>query len=116
MPASVNPPPAIATKTNLKAIHSPQGAESFNPVAVPSPLAKRIIDATSPAKAIAHRSEVTAVYVQDDKNKLSLRQIRLGEALPDNQVEVLAGLSAGEKIILDPVSAAAAITLVGQNE
>jgi len=64
-----------------------------------------------PAQAVAHRSEVTAVYVQGDKGSLSLRQVRLGEALPDNRVEVLAGLSAGENVVLDPVAAAAAITL-----
>lgn len=69
-----------------------------------------------PLQAVAHRSEVTAVYVQDDKGKLSLRQIRLGEVLPENQVEVLAGLSAGETIMLDPVAAAAAVTLAGQNK
>lgn len=69
-----------------------------------------------PVQAVAHRSEVTAVYVQDDKGALILRQVRLGEMLPEHQVEVLAGLSAGEKIILDPVAAAAAITLAGQNK
>jgi RND family efflux transporter MFP subunit len=67
-----------------------------------------------PAKAVAHRSEVTAVYVQDAKGKLNLRQVRLGETLADGQVEVLAGLSVGENVVLDPVAAAAAITLVTQ--
>jgi RND family efflux transporter MFP subunit len=69
-----------------------------------------------PAQAVAHRSEVTAVYVKDEKGTLSLRQVRLGEVLPDNQVEVLAGLSAGETVVLDPVAAAAAITLASENK
>ncbi|MBI1422815.1 MAG: efflux RND transporter periplasmic adaptor subunit [Gammaproteobacteria bacterium] len=68
-----------------------------------------------PRQAVAHRSEVTAVYVKGEKG-IDLRQIRLGEGLPDNQVEVLAGLSAGEKVILDPVAAAAAITLASQTK
>jgi len=68
-----------------------------------------------PVQAVAHRSEVTAVYVKDAKGGLSLRQVRLGDVLPDNQVEVLAGLSAGDNVVLDPVAAAAAITLASQN-
>lgn len=67
-----------------------------------------------PKQAVAYRSEVTAVYVQDDKGGLSLRQVRLGESLPGNRVEVLAGLSVGEHVVLDPVAAAAAITLAAQ--
>jgi len=67
-----------------------------------------------PLKAVAHRSEVTAVYVKDAKGGLSLRQVRLGEIMPDQQVEVLAGLSAGETVVLDPVTAAAAITQAAQ--
>jgi len=67
-----------------------------------------------PTGAVAHRSEVTAVYVEDTKGGLSLRQVRLGEVMPDKQVEVLAGLSAGEKVVLDPVAAAAAITRAAQ--
>ena len=69
-----------------------------------------------PAQAVAHRSEVTAVYVKDAKGGLSLRQGRLGETLPENQIEVLAGLSAGENVVLDPVAAAAAITLALENK
>ena len=69
-----------------------------------------------PSQAVAHRSEVTAVYVIDSKGALSLRQVRLGGVLPDNQVEVLAGLSAGETVVTDPVAAAAAITLALENK
>lgn len=62
-----------------------------------------------PADAIVTRSEVTAVYVVSNDNTASLRQVRLGQAF-DNRVEVLAGLSAGEKIALDPVAAGRAVT------
>lgn len=57
-----------------------------------------------PASAVVHRSEVTAVYVVSD-GKISFRQIRVGRELPDNQVEVLAGMDAGEKVALDPIRA-----------
>ncbi|MEQ1662583.1 MAG: efflux RND transporter periplasmic adaptor subunit [Thiobacillus sp.] len=57
-----------------------------------------------PASAVLRRSEVTAVYVVT-KDRVSLRQIRLGTPTARGQVEVLAGLSAGELIALEPVKA-----------
>ena len=64
-----------------------------------------------PAPAVLRRGEVTAVYVIDDKNAARLRQVRLSEPFtaggqtPGGFHEVLAGLSAGEKVALDPVKA-----------
>ncbi|MBT9568399.1 MAG: efflux RND transporter periplasmic adaptor subunit [Thiobacillus sp.] len=57
-----------------------------------------------PASAVVRRSEITAVYVVS-KNTVSLRQIRLGVTSARGQVEVLAGLSAGDTIALEPVKA-----------
>lgn len=59
-----------------------------------------------PSSAVAYRSEVTGVYVVDDNNMPSLRQIRVGRETADGKIRVLAGLSSGEKIALDPVHAA----------
>ncbi len=59
-----------------------------------------------PAQAVAYRSEVTAVYVIDEEGGISFRQIRTGRTLPAGEIEVLAGLSAGEVVALDPVAAA----------
>ena len=58
-----------------------------------------------PASAIVHRSEVTGVYVVSD-SKVVFRQIRAGRHHGDAGQEVLAGLSAGEQVALDPVQAA----------
>ena len=58
-----------------------------------------------PASAVLRRGEVTAVYVVDAKGRLHLRQVRLGEAYAGGDREVLAGLSAGERVALDPVKA-----------
>ncbi len=58
-----------------------------------------------PAPAILRRSEVVAVYVVDDKNAPRLRQVRLGEATEKGEVEVLSGLTAGERVATDPVKA-----------
>ena len=58
-----------------------------------------------PVSAVLHRSEVVAVYVVDAKGGVKLRQVRLGEATVDGAVEVLAGLSPGEQVTLDPIKA-----------
>jgi hypothetical protein len=58
-----------------------------------------------PQAAVLRRSEVTAVYVQDAEGRAQLRQVRLGESAGNGQVEVLAGLSVGERVALDPVRA-----------
>ncbi len=58
-----------------------------------------------PAQAVVRRSELTAVYVVDDKERVSLRQIRLGEPAGEGEVEVLAGLMPNERVALDPVRA-----------
>ena len=58
-----------------------------------------------PRSAVVHRSEVTGVYVVDDKGDARLRQVRLGEASDEHYVEVLAGVRPGERVALDPVRA-----------
>ena len=58
---------------------------------------------TVPPAAVMRRGEVTAVYVLDDAGLARLRQIRLGEAVSGGEIEVLAGISAGERISLEPV-------------
>jgi RND family efflux transporter MFP subunit len=58
-----------------------------------------------PAAAIVRRAELTAVYVLDPDGRPLLRQVRLGRAAADG-VEVLAGLSAGDRVALDPPAAA----------
>ncbi|HQQ62451.1 MAG TPA: efflux RND transporter periplasmic adaptor subunit [Pseudomonadales bacterium] len=57
-----------------------------------------------PASSVVHRSEVSGAYVLDQKGRLQLRQLRLGNRFGDQQ-EVLAGLSEGEQVALDPVAA-----------
>lgn len=59
-----------------------------------------------PEQAVVYRGEVTGVYVVDDNGRVTLRQIRVGKTTPNNKVVVLAGLSAGERVALDPVAAA----------
>jgi multidrug efflux system membrane fusion protein len=58
-----------------------------------------------PARAVVRRAELTAVYVVGADGRALLRQVRLGRAHGDT-VEVLAGVSAGERVVLEPQAAA----------
>jgi RND family efflux transporter MFP subunit len=58
-----------------------------------------------PRSAVVRRAELNAVYVVDAKGVALLRQVRLGRGVGDS-VEVLSGLSAGERVALDPQAAA----------
>jgi len=58
-----------------------------------------------PSSAVAHRSEVTAVYVMEEQN-ISMRQIRAGHYLDNGMIEVLSGLQENEQVVTDPVLAA----------
>lgn len=59
-----------------------------------------------PEKAVVVRSEVIGVYVINKEGQPSLRQVRLGRKLDNENISILAGLDAGETIALDPVQAA----------
>jgi len=64
---------------------------------------------TVPAAAVLRRGEVAAVYVQLPDGRLSLRQLRLGDQVGPGEIEVLAGLVAGDKVVTDPVKAGIAL-------
>lgn len=56
-----------------------------------------------PADAVVRRSELSAVYVADE-DRVTLRQVRLGRRYGEF-IEVLAGLSEGEHVAIEPVAA-----------
>jgi RND family efflux transporter MFP subunit len=58
-----------------------------------------------PVRAVVPRAELTGVYVVGADGRALLRQVRLGRAR-DDTVEVLTGVSAGERVVLDPHAAA----------
>jgi len=53
-----------------------------------------------PRKAIVERGQLTGIFVKDEKDVLAYRLIKMGAAY-GNDVEVLAGLKAGESIVVD---------------
>lgn len=58
-----------------------------------------------PAKAIVRRAEMTGLYVIGPNGRPVLRQVRLGRPGNDT-VEILAGVTAGERVAIDPQAAA----------
>ncbi|MDE2503962.1 MAG: efflux RND transporter periplasmic adaptor subunit, partial [Burkholderiales bacterium] len=60
-----------------------------------------------PATAVVRRAEMTGLYVLDGAGKPQLRQVRLGRS-EGALVEILAGVSAGERVVTDPQAAARA--------
>lgn len=57
-----------------------------------------------PVGAVLARGEVRAVYVVDSARTISLRQVRLGPVV-DQEVEILAGLAAGDEVAVDAAEA-----------
>lgn len=58
-----------------------------------------------PARALVRRAELTAVYVVGADGRPLLRQVRIGRASGD-AIEILSGVSQGERVALDPQAAA----------
>ena len=54
-----------------------------------------------PSTAVVHRGQLQGVYVVDDQKIANLRFVTLGRKV-NAGVEVLSGLTAGERIVLDP--------------
>ena len=66
-----------------------------------------------PKSAVVYRSELVGVYVADERQQLSFRQVRAGDIVA-GKVAILAGLSEGEKVAINPVRAG--IELKAQRE
>ena len=57
-----------------------------------------------PASAVVRRSEMTGLYVVNPEGLAVLRQVRLGSTKGD-LVEILSGVSKGDKVAVDPQAA-----------
>ncbi len=62
---------------------------------------------TVPARSVVRHAEMTGLYVVGADGRPLLRQVRLGPVQGDS-VEILSGVSAGERVALDPQAAARA--------
>lgn len=108
-PASVQLLPAAnaSTHTTPLRVNLPSGATltpgSFARVHLPIGNSNK---ASVPQTAVVQRSELTAVYVLNKDNYPLLRQVRVGEKLAGNEVEILAGLGEGENVCTEAKQAA----------
>ncbi len=59
----------------------------------------------APTVALVQRGEITGVYVLGDRDQLRFRSVLTGRMQENGTIVILAGLSEGEKIVLDPVRA-----------
>ena len=66
-----------------------------------------------PAAAVVHQGEVDAAYVVDADGRITFRYLRLGTPAADGRVPVLAGLTAGERVAIDPLTAVVAYKAQG---
>ncbi len=99
-----------ATHTVLVRVPLPAGLVgvapgSFARIWVPEVGQEGVARLLVPRSAVVRRAELSAVYVVDAKGVALLRQVRLGRSVGDS-VEVLSGVSAGERVALDPQAAA----------
>lgn len=99
---SVNP----ASRTSLlKASIKGAGLKSGLYAKVKIPVGKKTVLAV-PGSAVVRRGGLTGVYSVDDKGIISYRLIRAG-AVYGRDVEVLSGISPGEKVVAEGVEKAA---------
>ena len=73
---------------------------------LPGDVSGRSASVWLPAGAVVRRAEMAGAYVVDAEGRPLLRQVRLGRAV-GGEVEVLSGVSAGEKVAADAQAAAA---------
>ena len=103
---------AVRIRVQLPALDVPPQPGLTAKVAFPA--VKGAAFPRAPTSALVRRGEVTAVYVLSD-GRLSLRQVRLGDAAGD-QVDVISGLKPGEMIATDPVAAQQALVAARKDD
>ncbi len=103
-----------ATHSVRVRIDLPDGVEGLRPgaltkVVFPMGAVERLL---VPHVAVVRRSELVGVYVVGEDGVVTLRQVRVGRRGPEDRIEVLAGLEAGERVAIDPLQAALSLKQV----
>ncbi|MCX7945369.1 MAG: efflux RND transporter periplasmic adaptor subunit [Hydrogenophilus sp.] len=105
--------PSVDPRTQTRSVRADLPADAGQ-VLVPGSFARVELSAAGgerlvvPQQAVIRRGELTAVYVATERG-WRLRQVRLGETVAENRVQVLAGLAEGDRVALDPVKAGLAV-------
>ena len=97
------PPPAPGPAADPATLLAPGlFARAWLPGAVGGPARLHV-----PARSVVRHAEMTGLYLVGADGRPVLRQVRLGSVQGDS-VEILSGVSAGERVALDPQAAARA--------
>ena len=80
----------------------PGGPGMYAEVMIPDVNAPVNILPIIPNSAVVWRGSLPAVFIHNDKNKSELRLLRLGETVDNNNISVLSGIRAGERIYAQP--------------
>lgn len=95
----------LAVPAGLKGVAPGMFARVWLPAGAARPDGANAERLSVPARAVVRRSEMTGVYVLNAQGKPLLRQVRLGPVQGD-RVEILSGVSKGERVAVDPQAAA----------
>lgn len=105
--AELSPSAEAAARTVPVKLSVPAGTAvrsgEFVRLRVPGPVVRRL---SVPASALSVLGQMERVFVITSDAvagpRATLRLVRTGSALPDGSVEILAGLEAGERVVLNP--------------
>lgn len=97
-PAANGQVPTFTVRIELPTLE--QGPLPGSAVTVRFPV-EEVVELRIPQRAVVQRSEASLVYVLADGGRGSLRAVRLGQR-DGESVEVLAGLTSGDRIVLEP--------------
>ncbi|MBF0251418.1 MAG: efflux RND transporter periplasmic adaptor subunit, partial [Alphaproteobacteria bacterium] len=81
---------------------TPGGPGMYAEIRVPDQSSAHRAAPVVPTEALVWRGSFPSVFVMEDDGNLSLRLVRLGVALEDGRMSVLAGLKGGEQVVLNP--------------
>jgi RND family efflux transporter MFP subunit len=91
------------TRRRLIRVELPSGVEpaigSFARVRLPGTSERRLV---APAAALSERGGLQIAWAIGADGRTELRYVRTGETVGDGSVEIRSGLSAGDRVVLDP--------------
>ncbi|MBT3347029.1 MAG: efflux RND transporter periplasmic adaptor subunit [Thiotrichales bacterium] len=76
----------------------------YTEVMIPDPSASSSNLVTVPRSAIVWRGSLPALFVLNNKNKISMRLVRVGEQADNGWVSILSGVKTGDQVMVTPSS------------
>lgn len=80
----------------------PGGPGMYAEITIPDPEARAPALPVVPKRALVRRGSLPYVFVMNNDNRVELRIVRTGAEVGGDRVSVLAGVRAGERVVVDP--------------